>query len=187
MPTQLVRWRPVSAPNIIAYKLLCSDTGADGPFLELITVLNLPSGLNWDASAGVYFYTDVEIPYRLYRLWTIDSYGNTYGDTTAVPFGPNNDPVDAPISNVYPLDENTNGTAQFQYVTPGGSPIADATIRVYTKIAWDTKQYSQVVGVTSTTPAGNWKMPIFVEPGNTYTVVFHKPNEWGPNAIEVTV
>lgn len=184
---QLVQWRPVPAPNIVAFRLLYSDTGADGAFEERATVLNVQSGPNWNPTTSTFMFTDDEVPYRLYRLWTVDAYGNVFQDTAAAPFPPNNDPVDAPVSTVFPLNENTQGANQFQYVTPGGSPISDATIRVYRKISWDTRQYSQVVGMTTTLPTGGWKLPIFVTPGETYVVHFHKPNEWGPDTVEVTI
>lgn len=187
MPTQTARWRPVPAPNIVAYKLLYSDTGTEGPFLEKATILNVPTGPNYDTNTGTFFYTDAEVPYRWYRLWTLDAYGNTFGDDTTAPFPPNNNPVDAPVSTTYALNENTHTPGNFRYVSPGGTPIADATIRVYTKLSWDTRQYNQVVGVTVTTATGDWKDPIFVTPGNTFVVHYSLPNVWGPDTVEVTI
>lgn len=188
MTTQTVRWLPASAPNIVAYKLLYSDTGPEGPFLERVAaILNVPAGPNWDIGAGAFFYEDREVPYRLYRLNTIDSFGTIFGDPGAAPFGPNNDPVRVPVPNVYPLDHNTGGANALKYVDPNGLPIAEATVRVYTKADWDAKRYSKVVGLVKTDADGRWLSPVFVEPGNTFVVQFQLPNTWGPDTTEVVV
>lgn len=185
--TQTVRWLPATAPNIIAYKLLYSDTGADGPFLERLTVLNIPMGPNWDADASVFFYNDEDVPYRLYRLHTVDSVGTTFGDPTVAPFGPHNDPVAVPVPNVFPLDHNTGGTNALQYVDQNGAPISTATVRVYRKSDWDAKQYSKVVGLTKTVTDGTWAQPVMVEPGNTFVIHYTLANQYGPDTVEVTV
>jgi len=44
-----------------------------------------------------------------------------------------------------------------------------------------------VVGSTVTTAAGSWTSPVFVQPGETYTVVFQKPYAYGPDTVEITV
>lgn len=188
MTSQIVRWLPASAPNIVAYKLLYSDTGPDGPFLErAAAILNIPAGPNWDSGTETFFYEDQEVPYRLYRLNTLDSFGTTFGDPGAAPFGPNNNPVRVPVPNVYPMDHNTGGASALRYVDPNGTPIAEAMVRVYTKADWDAKRYSKVVGLVKTDAQGNWVSPIFVEPGNTFVVQFQLPNTWGPDTTEVTV
>lgn len=185
---QTVRWLPASGPSIIAYKLLYSDDGAASTFTELATILNVTTGPNWDPDASIFFYEDpVEIPYRLYRLQTVNSQGVTYEDTTAAPFGPNNDPQRVPVQNVYPLDHNTGGTNALQYVDQNGAPISSATVRVYRKSAWDAKQYSQVVGLTKTRADGGWEQAIFVEAGLTYVIHYTLPNQYGPDTVEVTV
>lgn len=184
---QRVRWTPTTAPNIAAYVLLFSDSGAQGAFSERVTVANIRMGTNWDPVENVFFFDDDEVPYRLYRLRTLDVFGNAFDATTIAPFPAGADPAEAPTQYVFPLDHNTGGTDNLRYVTPGGSPVPDATVRVYTKLAWDLRRRSDVVGSTVTAPDGRWKNPIFVEPGNTFVVHFQLPNAWGPDTVEVTV
>lgn len=187
MSTQTVRWLPATAPNIIAYKLLFTDDGPTGAFSELATILNVPSGNNWDADAGVYFYTDAEVSYRLYRLHTVDTFGTVFGDSAVTPFGPNNDPVRVPVPNVFPLDHNTGGVNALQYVDTNGVGISNATIRVYKKADWDAKRINKVVAIVKTASDGTWLQPVFVEPGNTFVVHYTLPDVYGPDTVEVTV
>jgi len=185
MSTQTVRWLQATAPNIVAYRLLYSDTGAAGPFLERATISNYAGGANWDGSA--FFFEDDEVPYRLYRLNTIDTQNTVFGDDTAAPFGPNNDPLRAPIANVYPMDHNTGGANALRYVDQNGDGVGGANVRVYTKADWDAKLLSKVVGLVKTAADGTWVQPVFVEPGNTFVVRFELPNSFGPDNVEVTV
>lgn len=186
--TQTVRWYPTPAPNIVAYRLLYSDTGPEGPFLERApAILNVQAGANWDANAGVFFFVDDEIGYRLYRLHTLDTQGTEHADTAVPPFGPNNDPFVAPEPHTFPLNHDTGGIDALRYVDPNGQPVAGATIRVYAKIDWDMKRYSKVVGLTKTDATGRWISPIFVTPGDTFVVRYELPNTWGPDGVEVTV
>lgn len=185
--TQTIRWKPATSPNIVAYVLLYSDTGPQGTLLERAQIMNAPTGPNYDASAGLYYYLDDDVPYRLYRLRTIDARGTVFDDTTAAPFAANNDPATVPVANVTPVNENWGGTNALQYVTPDGVPIADATVRIYTLADWQAQRYSKVVGLTKTNSAGGWVSPILVEPGNTFVVQYHLPDQWGPDTLEITI
>lgn len=187
MPS-IVRWKPSTAPNIVLYTLMYSDTGASGPFLDLQTVPNVPQGPYYDTDAALFTYTDnADIAYRLYRLRMVDTQGNVFDDTSSPPFGPNNDPYTLPVPNTYPLDENYGGDQALAYVTPDGDPVADAAVRVYRKTDWDLRQYSKVVGLTRTTSTGGWFSPILVEPGNDFVVLYHLPDVYGPDTVEITV
>jgi hypothetical protein len=186
MATQQIKWRPSTSPNVIAYEIIYSDTGRDGPYTTLTQVLHQLPGPNWNA-AGYFYYNDQEIIYRYYRIRVLDRYGNIAEDEAPTPFKAGNDPVEAPTLHFVALTENTGGTNNLQYVTTGGTPVNAADIRVYKKIDYDLRNLSAAVGTTITTAAGTWLTPIFVEPGHTYTVVFHKTNEYGPDTLEVTV
>jgi hypothetical protein len=74
-----------------------------------------------------------------------------------------------------------------RYVTPGGTPIRDAQVRIYFKSDYDTQRLDAPVGVTTTDPNGRWKAPIFVERGFTYVIHFFKPNEFGPDTATIVV
>lgn len=186
--SQQIKWKPNTAPNIVAYELLKSDTGLAGPFTTLTQILHMIPGVNWNNTDQYFFYNDpVLIPHRYYRIATLDRYGNRAEDNAATPFHAGNNPVDTPTMHTLALDANTNGPNALQYVSQGGTPIKDARVRVYKKIDWDTKNYANTIGTTLTLADGTWKDPIFVQPGETYTIVYTKVNEFGPDTTEVTV
>jgi hypothetical protein len=90
-----------------------------------------------------------------------------------------------PFTNTVKIDHNYNLSDALRYMTPGGSPICDAQIRVYKKEDYDAGLLDQAIGATLTRPDGRWLNPILVNPGYTYAIVFQKPNEYGPDKVEV--
>lgn len=186
MATQQIKWLPSGSPNVIAYEIIKSDTGRDGPYVLLTQVLHQIPGANWN-SAGYFFFNDDEIIYRYYRIRILDRYGNVAEDEAPTPFKAGNDPVEAPQLHFIALTENTGGQNALTYMSAGGTPIGNASIRIYKKIDYDLRNLSKAIGTTITSAAGTWVNPIFVEPGETYTIVYHKVNEYGPDTIEVVV
>lgn len=186
MATQQIKWLPSGSPNVIGYEILKSDIGRDGPYTTLTQILHQIPGNNWN-SGGYFFFNDEEIIYRYYRIRVLDRYGNSAEDEAPTPFKAGNDPVEVPSLHFIALDENTGGTNNLTYLTTGGTPVSTATIRVYKKIDYDLRNLTRVVGTTITSSTGGWVNPIFVEPGETYTIVYHKVNEYGPDTIEITV
>jgi hypothetical protein len=187
MATQQIKWLPSGSPNVIAYEILKSDTGKDGPYTLLIQVLHQIPGSNWNTAGGYFFLNDEEIIYRYYRIRVLDRYGNIAEDEAPTPFKAGNNPVVVPSLSFVALQENTGGVNALQYVSRGGTPIGNANIRVYKKIDYDLRNLSRAIGTTITNANGGWINPICVEPGETYTIVYHKVNEYGPDTIEVTV
>lgn len=187
MATQQIKWLPSGSPNVIAYEIIKSDEGRDGPYTLLAQILHQIPGANWNSPGAYFFYDDVEIIYRYYRIRVLDRYGNVAEDTAPTPFKAGNDPVITPTLHFLALHEHTNGQNNLTYVTDGGTPIGNADIRVYKKIDYDLRNFAKAVGTTITSAAGTWVNPVFVEPGETYTIVYHKVNEYGPDTIEVTV
>ena len=187
MATQRIKWLAVTTPNVVAYQILKSDTGISGEYTTLTTVLHQIPGANYDSDNGYFFYDDGDIPYRYYRLRTLDAFGAVAEDTAPIPFQAGNDPIQAPALHFIALNENTQGANTYGYVSAGGTPIGGATVRVYKKIDWDTNNTTRVVGSTVTLATGGWATPVFVEPGETYTIVYNKVNEYGPDTAEVTV
>jgi hypothetical protein len=90
------------------------------------------------------------------------------------------------FTNTVMVDQNFGLSDALRYVTPGGSGIGDAQVRVYKKSDYDSRNLSNAVGTTTTNNDGRWAHPILVEPGFTYTVVFQKPNAYGPDHLEIT-
>ena len=183
--SQTIKWLPSTAPNILTYEIYSSDTGISGTYSLLVSIPHTIPGANW---AGTYFYyVDTYIPYRYYRIKIRDQYGNVAEDTAPSPFLAGNDPVHVPVLQTIALNENTKSPNFLQYITTGGTPISGATIRVYNKTDYDLQNTALVVGITKTNAAGGWVDSIYVEPGKTYTLVYHKPNIYGPNVVEITV
>lgn len=87
----------------------------------------------------------------------------------------------AKITADYPLP------GDMKYVTPGGSPIENAQVRVYLKSDYDAGNLTTPVGITTTNCHGNWVNPVFVLPGFTYTVQFLKPSSFGPDVVSFFV
>lgn len=187
MTTQQIKWRASGSPNVIAYEILKSDTGNAGPYTTLVQILNQIPGPYWNTAGAYFFYDDQEISYRYYKIKILDRYGNSAEDTAPTPFKAGNDPVEVPQLHYAAINENYGTVNALTYVTTGGTPIKDAVIRVYKKLDYDLKNLNTPIGSTITTAAGTWLSPVFVEPGETYTIVYHKVNEYGPDTTEITV
>ena len=89
------------------------------------------------------------------------------------------------FTNTVKVDHDYGATDALRYMTPGGSPIESAQIRVYYKSDYDAGHLDTPVGVSQTNAFGRWANPILVLPGLTYTVQFFKPNEFGPDKTEI--
>jgi hypothetical protein len=100
------------------------------------------------------------------------------GDTIATP-----PPV---FPNTVKLDHDYEQPGALRYVTPGGSPIAGAQVRVYQQTDYSAGNLANPIGVTLTDADGRWKDPIFVAPGFTYVVQFFLPQKYGPDTATVT-
>jgi len=122
--------------------------------------------------------------------------GITLGDGTVLPpiiewspfdlnLGGEAHPEPPVFTNTVQLDHNYGATDALRYMTPGGSPIANAQVRVYYKSDYDAGLLSTPIGVAQTNAFGRWANPILVLPGFTYAVQFLKPNEFGPDKAEV--
>lgn len=96
------------------------------------------------------------------------------------------DPAPPTFLNTVKLNHNYTLSDDLRYMTPGGSPIENAQIRVYYKSAYDAGNLASPVGVTTTDPNGRWVTSILVLPGYDYVVMFFKPSEYGPDVATVT-
>jgi len=152
MATQRIKWLPNTGPNVIAYEILKSDTGSAGPYTALTQVLHIISSVNWHATGLYFFYDDAVVPHRYYQLVTLDRYGNRGVGDAPTPFRAGNNPVETPALHTLPVDENTGGPNELQYLSQGGTPIKEARIRVYKKVDWDTRNYAGAIGTTITLP-----------------------------------
>ena len=92
----------------------------------------------------------------------------------------------SPFTNTVKVDHNWSLPDQLAYVTPGGSPIENAQVRLYYKSDYDAGSLNTPVGISLTDARGRWVNPILVLPGFDYVVQFFKPNEWGPDTTTIT-
>lgn len=97
------------------------------------------------------------------------------------------DPTPPTFLNTFKLSQDYPLSDDMRYMTPGGSPIANAQIRIYYKSDYDAGNLAVPVGVTTTNTNGRWAAPVLVLPGYDYVVMFFKPSEYGPDVVTVTV
>src|SRR5882672_8822806 len=90
----------------------------------------------------------------------------------------------APFENTTKVDHDYQLPGELSYVTPGGSPIENAQVRVYFKSDYAVGNLTRPIGVTTTDAGGRWRNAILVNPGYSYIVRFEKPDEFGPDTRE---
>lgn len=108
-----------------------------------------------------------------WSTWEVQSGGLSYTPPT--------------FTNTVKLDHNYGATDALRYLTSGGSPVADAQIRVYYKTDYDLGNTTTPLCITKTKADGRWENSLFVFPGYTYTIQFLKVNSYGPDKVEITV
>jgi len=85
------------------------------------------------------------------------------------------------------VDHNYLGANAYQYTASNGSPIENATVRVFTKPDYDAGRRAVALFVTTTNAQGQWLSPFWLEPGLTYVLVFEKSGAFGPDITEIVV
>lgn len=95
-------------------------------------------------------------------------------------------PTPPVFTNTVKVNHDFGLADALRYLTSGGSPIANAQVRLYLKSTYDAGDLSAPVGVTLTDAAGRWVTPILVTTGFSYTIQFLKPNEYGPDVATIT-
>lgn len=96
-------------------------------------------------------------------------------------------PVTPPFDNTVKLDHDYPLSDDMRYMTPGGSPINNAQIRVYQKSDYDAGLLTAPIGITTTNAYGRWIAPVLVKPGYSYVVRMEKPYDFGPDTRTVVV
>jgi len=90
-----------------------------------------------------------------------------------------------PFTNTVQIDHDYGSIDALRYLTPGGSPISGAQVRIYRKSDYDARNLGTPVAFTMTKADGRWQDAALVEPGFTYTIRFELPNYYGPDTREV--
>jgi hypothetical protein len=95
------------------------------------------------------------------------------------------DPAEPVFDETTAINHDYGLPDDLRYMTPGGSPIENAQVRVYLQSDYAAGNFASPVGVTSTKADGRWLHVIMVRPGFTYVVQFNKPNEFGPDTATI--
>lgn len=95
------------------------------------------------------------------------------------------DPAEPVFDETTAVNHNYDLTDNLRYMTPGGSPIANAQIRVYLQSDYNAGNLATPIATTTTKADGRWVNTVMVRPGFTYVVQFHKPNEYGPDIATI--
>lgn len=174
----LVRTSPDSGTNTLL--LTTIDTPTKLAFRPERAALNLALTPSDTATLNVQVY--------FYRL-RVTLFDGTVSD--AIPWSPfdvtlggSSEVPPPPFSNTVKIDQNFRLPNDLAYVTPSGSPIANAQVRVYLKSDYDAGNLNVPIGVTVTNAFGGWVNAILVNSGYTYVARFEKPKEWGPDTKE---
>lgn len=85
------------------------------------------------------------------------------------------------------LSHDTLANDTYRYVSPNGEPIGSADVYVFKKSEYSSDRLDLALGKTTTDPQGRWVAPIPVPAGDTYTILFFKSSEFGPDTADVVV
>lgn len=160
-----------------------------------LTTIDNPAGLSFRverAAINLTLTPSDTIPLALqtyfYRLRIVLQDGTT---SDAIPWSPfdvglggSTEVPPPPFDNTTKIDHDYQLPGDLAYVTPGGSPIENAQIRVYYKSDYISGKLTNPIGTTTTDAGGRWRNPILVNPGYSYIVRFEKPGEFGPDTRE---
>ena len=159
---------------------------SDGLFKALIAVVDEKVPLVEDTGTyqvSVDLTTWIDDEYLISCL--DEDYGLPYGVPRVI-HTRNGTTLEDDVRDNVVLNENTGGVLNLLYVDPDGNGIAGAIVTV-----WVSSEYggagTSPVGMTATISDGSWREGVGVPPGETYKIVFHKPNYFGPNFAEVVV
>ncbi len=88
-----------------------------------------------------------------------------------------------------PVNEDTGGANNLRATDTGGAGIDEVQIRVYTKTNYDSKlitlDYIQAQSITDAN--GDFKHPVYLDSGVTYTFVYTKPGSYDTQTKEITI
>jgi hypothetical protein len=132
--------------------------------------------------------SDTVIAQGLYSVYDNVIYEDEAGDIWA--YGDRNlTPTVVDPSGLTAIDEDTGGTDVLRYVDSEGAGIPAAYILAYLKTDYDAGNLSNeyIQGAARTEFDGRWLAPIYLAGGYTYTLVFTKTGEFGPDTVEVTI
>jgi hypothetical protein len=99
----------------------------------------------------------------------------------------NDVPLVSQVREQVHLHDQYTSVDAYTLIAANGDPVEGATVRVFTKAAFDANLVDVPIGVTTTDSSGKWMDPVPVNTGTTYVIAFHKTGVVGPTSVEVIV
>lgn len=174
----LMRNQPTDVTNVLAFTTAANPTNLYFDVDEAVLHLYFAPSDTAALPLQLYFY-QVQI-----TLVTGDILDVIEWDLFDLNLGGAAVPTPPPFTNTVAISADYPLPGDMAYMTPGGSPIENAQVRLYYKSDYDAANLANPIGITTTDAAGKWKNLIFVVPGYTYTVRMEKTNEFGPDTRE---
>lgn len=178
-----ISWAPSPESDVASY-ILERAVSASGPWTTLVSIVNDLQGPNYDVLNAVFFYVDSDgTTGNWYHLIAVDNAG--LRSQPSAPFQPattTTPTLDAQVR----LDHNYPQPDALRYVLASGAGIGGATIRLFLQENFQPNG-TAAVGISQTNSEGRWVDPVFVTPGYTYVVQFHKEGVYGPDHTSVIV
>ena len=177
-----IQWLPNTEDDIASY-IVESGLGATGDFGPLITVIHDLDGDDYEDPFFVIIDSGSPAT-SWFRIIAVDTNDNESTPSPAFTVTIAQEPL---LAETVALNENYGGMSALQIVDSASDPITEAVIRVYYTLDYEAGDLDAPVGVTTTDENGDWQQPIFVSPGQSYTIYVFKTQEFDPIAIEVVV
>ena len=84
------------------------------------------------------------------------------------------------------VDHDTGGADTYTVLDSSSDPVGDVNIKAFLKSEYDASNFI-LRAFTTTADDGTWRTPIYLDSGLTYTLLFEKPNVYGPATAEITI
>ncbi len=182
--TVRISWGAVAASDISRYDVYRADV-LNGPYWFVAQITAEKSDANWTQSLAQYFYVDPTGTVTNY--YTITAYSST-GNILAKsdPFQPSLIKATA-LTGRTRVDHDYLGVDSLRYLAPGGTPIAQAEIRIYQEPDYLQGRRDTPYAILMTNDEGRWQTSVYLPVGMNYVVQFFKPSGYGPNTVTITV
>ena len=177
-----ITWRPNPVADEIVSYTLNKATASTGPWTLVYSVPATQSGPYWNATYGVYTYTDLSGDLTTwYQLIAVNALAED--SAPSAPFQAISPtpaiPSTVAVNQDYPTPNN------LRYQDANGNPIEGAVIRIFLQVDYNIQNFSNPQAVTVTKADGNWYDTVFLTTGFTYTVQFFKDGLYGPDHVDI--
>ena len=177
---------PMPQSGVVTLTEIYRASATAGPF----TVIDVLNGDPPKDTKNRFVYDDYtgDIS-KFYRVVFYDASQVILADSG--PFSPNT-VGGSDLGILVRLDHNSGpqGTVvqdAMRYCAESGAGIPDVPIRIYRQADFDAFRTDLALATTRTDDQGRWAAPCFVEPGQTYAVLFFKEGMYGPDVVRVIV